>query len=736
MKKNLSSYFFKKAFSHYSLGKMLLCGLLAVSMTGTVIGGTLAATSVAASGSSSVPTSILTAPAEPTPKPTPNFSWLGTDWKEDHIDSVDEPLPDVEVRMDLSGSQQNLGVALFALQEDESGNIKEVPLKNVEVQVTIVCRSLTELENEDNLEKHIISKVEGISKYVINEKTGAMLLEGVDPGVYQISVSDVEGYVMPEKQNVTVTERISYEQVEVETEEDEAGKGEEEPGAGAPPPADPTPEPQPDPTPQPTSTPIPNGPVIGYVSTDNGQGGETIKVTQQAYTSDIIKTWVDSNGSHYLYYKDGTPSAYKVTYAQDYAGVQYISSANWEQSVVDNGEWAAVASKAANVASASQTSYWASSALKNLANPVLSFVLLNDDTSSPTPEENLPAATAEPTATQTPEPTGTPTPAATATPTATPTAEPTATQTPEVTATAEPTPTVAPTAEPTLPTPTPPTQTSISFADSGFGTAQQIFDLPAANTIVLKQLLSGWQVIDGAKYYYHPNNNEKVTGSVTIDNQTYMFDSNGVLLTSDSSKVIGIDVSKWQPSIDWNAVKASGVEFVIIRIGYRGYGTGKIVEDYLFHSHITGAKAAGLRVGVYFFSQAINAEEGREEASAVLSILQKYGLSVDYPIYIDTELSGAAGNVGRADNITNVARTDAVVAFCETIKNAGYAAGIYASESWFYTKLNYSSISHYSLWNAKWGDSQGMNCDLWQYTATGSVPGIAGGVDMNISYIG
>ncbi len=547
-----------------------------------------------------------------------------------------------------------------------------------------------------------------------------MLLEDVDPGVYEVSVSDVNGYLMPQKQEVTVTERISYEQVEVETEDDSAGKGEEEPGAGAPPAADPTPEPTPEPTPKPTQTPVPNGPDIAYVSADNGEGGQTISVTQEAYTSDIIKTWSDSSGNKYLYYIDGTPSAYKVKLASDISGVQYISSVTWSQEVIDNGQWAAVASKSANAASAGQTAFWASNAIQST---VLSFMPLNDSADSQPPvEQTPPASTPDDTPQSTPAVTPTPTPTATPTPTPTPTATPTAT------------PTTTPTATPVAPTP--PAQTTISFIDSGFGTAQTMFELPAAKTIVLEKLLSGWQTINGVKYYYHPNSHAKVTGSVTIDGKTYLFDSNGALLTSGNSKVIGIDVSKWQPSIDWNAVKASGVEFVIIRIGYRGYESGKIVEDYLFHSHITGAKAAGLRVGVYFFSQAINAEEGRAEASAVLSILQKYGLTVDYPIYIDTELSGAPGNVGRADGISNAARTDAVVAFCETIRNAGYSAGIYASQSWFYTKLNYSSIAHYSLWNAKWASSQDMDCDLWQYTATGSVPGIAGGVDMNISYIG
>ena len=116
----------------------------------------------------------------------------------------------------------------------------------------------------------------------------------------------------------------------------------------------------------------------------------------------------------------------------------------------------------------------------------------------------------------------------------------------------------------------------------------------------------------------------------------------------------GIDVSKYQSSIDWDKVKTAGVEFAIIRIGYRGYGSGALVQDPKFEEHFTNARNAGLRVGIYCFSQAVNENEAREEAQACVYVLN--GRQLDYPIYFDTEASGA-GN-GRADGLGVEDRTN------------------------------------------------------------------------------
>ena len=189
-------------------------------------------------------------------------------------------------------------------------------------------------------------------------------------------------------------------------------------------------------------------------------------------------------------------------------------------------------------------------------------------------------------------------------------------------------------------------------------------------------------------------------------------------------------MSKYQGNIDWNAVAADGITFAIIRVGYRGYGSGALVEDSTFRKNIQGATAAGLRVGVYFYSQAVNEAEAVEEASMVLSLCQGYGLPLG--VYYDTEK--VAGDTGRADGISAAQRTANAVAFCETIRNAGYAAGVYSYASWFYNSLNFANISKYRIWIAQYRDTLDFNYhyDIWQYTSTGKVNGVSGGVDMNI----
>ena len=194
---------------------------------------------------------------------------------------------------------------------------------------------------------------------------------------------------------------------------------------------------------------------------------------------------------------------------------------------------------------------------------------------------------------------------------------------------------------------------------------------------------------------------------------------------------IGIDVSKYQGDIDWEKVAAAGVQFVIIRVGYRGSVTGALVEDPNFVQNIRGALAAGLEVGVYFFTQAINETEAVEEASAVISMVREYDIKL--PIYIDTE--GAGGN-GRADGLDKDMRTKVCDAFCRTAKNAGYNAGVYASRSWLYNNLDTSVLDKYEIWDAEWVSVPQYTgyYTMWQYSSKGSVDGIVGNVDLDIYY--
>ena len=240
---------------------------------------------------------------------------------------------------------------------------------------------------------------------------------------------------------------------------------------------------------------------------------------------------------------------------------------------------------------------------------------------------------------------------------------------------------------------------------------------------------SGWRTVDGKTYYYNETTHQPVTGIQSIDNKLYYFDANGV----QQPAKFGIDVSKYQSTIDFEKAKKAGVEFVIIRIGYRGYGSGTLVLDPLFEQHFTNARNAGLKVGVYFFSQAVNENEAREEAQGCWYVLN--GRKLDYPIYFDTEASG--GSNGRADGLGTTDRTKCAIAFCEEVKALGYQPGVYASTKWFQKRVDLSQLTQYSIWNAHYNvASSPIPCQMWQGTCTARIPGYAGDIDVNISYMG
>ena len=195
----------------------------------------------------------------------------------------------------------------------------------------------------------------------------------------------------------------------------------------------------------------------------------------------------------------------------------------------------------------------------------------------------------------------------------------------------------------------------------------------------------------------------------------------------------GIDVSYYQGNIDWNAVKSSGVEFVFVRVGYRGYSTGQLAMDTKAMDNLRGAINAGLKVGAYIFSQASTPQEAREEAQYALN--QVSGFSISMPIVIDYEY--AATGVGRLYN-ANLSReqaTQIVNTFCEYINQAGYEPMIYANKSMLETSLNAGSIPH-KIWLANYTTKtqyQGAY-EFWQYSSRGTVNGISGNVDSNFWY--
>lgn len=371
----------------------------------------------------------------------------------------------------------------------------------------------------------------------------------------------------------------------------------------------------------------------------------------------------------------------------------------------------------------------------------------NENTESdPTPATE---PTTEPTQapTEEPKPTDAPTPTPTEAPTPSPSPSASATASPSASSSASPsvTPTGSPSASPT-PSAAADTTTALKstsgdvlyIKDGDTYKEAKYADYYKENIKFYKKIPSteggkykytGWQNIDGYTYFYDKNGNY-VTGEQVIQGARYTFDSEGRL--SSGSGVLGIDVSKWNGNINWTEVKNSGVNFVIIRCGYRGSTVGALVEDSKFRANIKGARDAGLKVGVYFFTQAVNEVEAVEEASMVLNLVSGYNLS--FPIFLDVESSG-----GRGDKINAATRTAVCKAFCQTIANSGYKAGIYANKSWFTSNINTSQLTGYKIWLAQYAAKPTYSAtryDMWQYSSKGSVAGISGNVDMNISYMG
>ena len=225
--------------------------------------------------------------------------------------------------------------------------------------------------------------------------------------------------------------------------------------------------------------------------------------------------------------------------------------------------------------------------------------------------------------------------------------------------------------------------------DQGYYEGVELFNadgspisLYSVNAVPLTELVTvpmGWQEIDGCTYYYDGYGNP-VTGLKSIDGKLYYFNQYGV-----KAKSLGIDVSFYNEGINWPAVKAQGIDFAIVRVGGRGWETGLLYDDACFQQNLIGARAAGLKVGVYFYSTAIDAVEAVQEASLVLERLN--GVALDYPIFFDVEQSGDYP-YGRADQLSKTARNEIVNAFCSTVINSGYRAGVYSGQNFFQNHID------------------------------------------------
>lgn len=207
---------------------------------------------------------------------------------------------------------------------------------------------------------------------------------------------------------------------------------------------------------------------------------------------------------------------------------------------------------------------------------------------------------------------------------------------------------------------------------------------------------------------------------------------------SGISKVYGIDVSYYQGNIDWKKVKNSGVEFVIIRVGYRGYGSaGTLVEDPKFKTYLDGATKAGLKVGVYFYTQAITTAEAQAEAKFVLDRIKGYSLQM--PVYYDIE--SVDYDTGRLDSagLSKAQKTALCTAFCDTIIKSGYSAGVYANYTWLNYYIDGAGLGRkYPIWLAHYTSNTNYDqrMDMWQYSGSGTVSGISAYTDVNVWYSG
>lgn len=195
---------------------------------------------------------------------------------------------------------------------------------------------------------------------------------------------------------------------------------------------------------------------------------------------------------------------------------------------------------------------------------------------------------------------------------------------------------------------------------------------------------------------------------------------------------LGVDVSYHQGEIDWAAVAADGIQFAMIRCGYRGYGNGDLVTDSCYQGNLQRALDNGLDVGVYFFSQAITEEEAVEEAEYVLSLLEGY--TVEMPVVFDMEI---LQEDARANDLTSAERAKISKAFCDTIRAAGYTPMIYGNTAYYMSKVDFASIAgEYGIWLAQYYEEPFFpyQFNMWQYTNNGTVDGISGTVDINLYF--
>ena len=241
-------------------------------------------------------------------------------------------------------------------------------------------------------------------------------------------------------------------------------------------------------------------------------------------------------------------------------------------------------------------------------------------------------------------------------------------------------------------------------------------------------------VVSGGRYHFVPIRDDLKQHNLLQENLQVL--ESGELQYVENDVVVshkGIDVSRYQEDIDWNKVAAAGVEYAFIRVGIRGWGSaGRIALDEKFEQNIQGATAAGIKVGVYFFSQAVNEEEAAEEAEIVLEAISGY--NVTYPIVFDVEKTSEP--TGRMNQISVEERTRVARVFVDKIREAGYTPMIYSNMEMWSVLIDMASFEDVEKWFAYYGTQLYFPYEyaVWQYSDKGRIDGITGDVDLNISF--
>lgn len=259
--------------------------------------------------------------------------------------------------------------------------------------------------------------------------------------------------------------------------------------------------------------------------------------------------------------------------------------------------------------------------------------------------------------------------------------------------------------------------------ENGDGTMAILRDLYPEHVVML----------DSGQYYFLPLQEDLAMNTYAEEN--FIAEENGLMSYQKDGEVLtrrGIDVSKYQGEIDWEAVKNDGIDYAVIRVGIRGYSEGGIMEDEYFRRNMEGAIANGIPVGVYFFTQAVNEEEALEEADYVIEMLQGYQLT--YPVYLDIE--DVKKEDCRTNSLTVEERTNNAKVFLERIREAGYEPALYGNMKSFLLMVDLASLEQYDKWFAGYTLPiyYPYEYKMLQYSEKGRVAGVPGAVDVNICF--